>query len=229
MRKSVHVFWVYCVVPIRKLKAHLDCQYRCAITAFSDIWYVVYTELWMIYVLITKEHNFKFSKKRKMGKSKTKAWKQQVNYSTNCQNEVPKAHPLGTTWQKSKTDFFLLNLVLYLFCLHPVASEPLISILLKSCFNSIVSVVLGGTERTLRTTRSMHSYRDMNQHIHILKGFGRIAWANSNPWGGSTAAQQQLMQLEPEHLSPGAGQWPQTADFLLQNATCKKLHLKVLG
>lgn len=131
---------------------------------------------------------------------------------------------------KARQDFFLLNLVLYLFGLYPLVSESLISIFLcKYCFNSKISVVLGDprAERTLETSRCMVSIR-INV-FHIMKAYRRIACANSRPWAVPTAPHQQLTWTKPALPSSGVGQWPLTDGPLLQNTSCRKVYLKVLG
>ena len=159
---------------------------------------------------------------------KPKAWELEVSYSTTCQNEVPTAHPMRTTWQQSKIDFFLFSFVSYLFCLYPVVTESLVSILLcKSYFNNKVLVVLGGADRTLETTSCIVSL--WINILHMKKAYKRIAWANSKPWGVPTACQQGLTSMEPGLSSSGVGQWPQTDGLFLQNASCRKVYLKVLG
>lgn len=140
-----------------------------------------------------------------------------MSYSTTCQNEVTKTQPTRTTWLQNKTDL----------CLYPVVFESLISIFLcKYCFNSKVSVVFGGAERILETTRCIVSI--WNNILHIMKAYRGIVWANSKPQV-PTAPQQQWTWMEAALQSSGVGQSPQTDGFLVQNVSCRKVCLRVSG
>lgn len=121
--------------------------------------------------------------------------------------------------------FFLLNLVLYLFCLYLIVSESLISIFLcKACFNNKVS---------WRGREDPWNYQVyclyMNHHIPYYEGIQKNYLTNFKPQGVPTAPQQQLTWMEPALPSSGVGQWPQRDGLFLQNTSCRKVYLKVLG
>lgn len=124
--------------------------------------------------------------------------------------------------QKSKTDFFLVSLVLYLFCLYPLVSESLISVFIcKSHFNWKVSVYSEGhTEDPVETTGCIVSM--WINVFHIMKASRRVFRANSKQQR-STCCTQAAANVDGASIALLSFGATTTGGLLLQKARCRKV------